>query len=54
MDLDRVYELYAHPGRTPAQVVASMTYGLWAFAEIRPKSRAARIVRAYMEQKKPA
>lgn len=51
MDLDRIYKLYARHNRTDVQVADSMTYGLWAFAEVRPRERAAQIVREYMEQR---
>ncbi len=49
--MDRIYALYARPNRTNAQIMDSMTYGLWAFAEVRPKSRATQIVRNYMERR---
>ena len=51
MDLDRIYALYARLDRTDAQIMDSMTYGLWAFAEIRPRERAVQMVREYMEQR---
>ena len=51
VDLNRIYALYACPGRTNAQIADSMTYGLWAFAEIRPRERAAQMVRDYMRQR---
>ena len=51
MDLDRIYEPCARPNRTNAQIADSMTYGLWAFAEGRPKERAAQMVKEYPEQR---